>query len=156
MDMDNEIEDHELLEEKEYYISLTRNEVLFLDDSITLMIEREMINPSEGTHLSSMRVVAPTAQLAVPIELVDKLAMGVLYTTDPDNVGKDVELLFQASELYQLREIAQSFVKVGQESVGFNLKKKFYSALFKDEYKTNKLVDELTIDTVLNNPIRNI
>ena len=143
----NELEDI-FKEGKQYNLVLTRNEVLYLDDSLTLMIEREISN-HEGTQLSTMRAVIPSAQLPVPIELVEKIAMGVLYTTDPDNGGMDVELKFDSAELYLLREVAQSFIKIGNEPVGYNLKKKIYSELFSEEYKTNKLTDVLTKDIPL-------
>ncbi|SVE08611.1 uncharacterized protein METZ01_LOCUS461465 [marine metagenome] len=144
----NELEELLNHEIREFLIILTRNEVLYLDDSLTLMIEREVSN-HDGTQLSTMRAVLPTAALPVPLELVDKIAMGVLYTTDPDNLGMDVELKFDSSELYLLREITQSFIKIGNEPVGFNLKKKIYGALYSEEYKTNKLADTLTKDIVL-------
>lgn len=144
--MSNISDDHEIIDEEELEITLTRNEVLYLDDSLTLMIEREMASASEGMQLSTMRQVIPSAQLPVPIEIIDKIALGVLYTTDPDNVGKDVDLIFVASELYLLRELCQSYVKIGNEPVGYNLKKKIYSVLYENEYKTNKLIDTITLD----------
>ena len=148
--MSNISDDHEIIDEEELEITLTRNEVLYLDDSLTLMIEREMASASEGMQLSTMRQVIPSAQLPVPIEIIDKIALGVLYTTDPDNVGKDVDLIFVASELYLLRELCQSYVKIGNEPVGYNLKKKIYSVLYENEYKTNKLIDNITSDILTN------
>ena len=147
----NELEELLKEAEKEYRVTLTRNEVLYLDDSLTLMIEREMMNPTDGTQLSTMRAVVPSASLPVPLELVDKIAMGVLYTTDSDHLGIDVELNFDSSELYLLREIAHSFIKIGNEPVGYNLKKKIYGALYADQYKTNKLTDTLTKDILSKN-----
>ena len=147
--MSNVSDENEIIDEHSLYIKFTRNEILYLDDSLTLMIEREMFHPSEGMQLTTMRVVAPTAPLPVPIELIDKIALGVLYTADPDNIGKDAELEFVASELYLLREICQSYVKVGNEQVGYNLKKNIYGALYADEYQTNKLLDSLSKDLEL-------
>ena len=87
--MSNITNENEIIDEETLYIKFTRNEILYLDDSLTLMIEREMFHPSEGMQLTTMRVVLPSAPLPVPIELIDKIAMGVLYTADPDNTGKD-------------------------------------------------------------------
>ena len=148
--MSNLSEDNEILDEDDLLITFTRNEILYLDDSLTLMIEREMASPSEGMTLSTMRQLLPSAQLPVPIEIIDKIALGVLFTTDPDNAGKDVELVFVASELYLLRELCQSYIKIGNEPVGYNLKKKIYSVLYENEYKTNKLIDNITSDLLTN------
>lgn len=144
--MSNISEDNEIIDEDELQVTFTRNEILYLDDSLTLMIEREMVSASDGMQLSTMRQVIPSAQLPVPIEIIDKIALGVLYTTDSDNLGKDVDLQFVPSELYLLREVCQSYVKIGNEPVGFNLKKKIYSVLYEHEYKTNKLIDSITSD----------
>ena len=113
----NEFED--LLNSNESFtVTLSHNEVLYLDDCLTLMIERAYENPMEsGVHTSTMRSILPTASLAVPIELMEKIGIGVLYVTDPDHRGKAVDLAFDVSELYMLREIAQSYIKVGSEQV---------------------------------------
>ena len=71
-----------------YTIDLSRNEALYLDDCLSLMIERELTPEGIISH-TSMRQVIPSAQLAVPIELIDKIALAVLYTTESDNVGRE-------------------------------------------------------------------
>ena len=46
-----------------------------------------------------------------------------------------------------LREICYSYSKIGREQVGYNLKRKFYQALYQEEYnrnlKINKLLDSI-------------
>ena len=42
-----------------------------------------------------------------------------------------------------LREIALSYVKVGEEQVGYNLKRKIYTLLFSKSYERNKVADSL-------------
>ena len=127
-----------------YTINLSRNEALYLDDCLSLMIERELTPEGMVSH-TSMRQVIPSAQLAVPIELIDKVALAVLHTTDSENVGREYPIKCVASELYLLREVSQSFIKLGQEAVGFNLKRKIYKALFKDQYEAGvKLARLLT------------
>ena len=69
--------------------------------------------------------------------------MAVLYSTDADNIGKDYWTTFSYNELYLIREICQSFVKVGNEQVGFNLKRKIYKALLKEQYEGEKLANQL-------------
>ena len=130
-------------DDSEKEIRLTRNEALYLSDNVTLMIERDI---TEAMHIGSMRNVAPSAPLPVPVELIDKIGMALLYTTDSDHLGKEYKGMFDFNELYLLREIAQSFVKVGNEQVGYNLQRKIYSALLEDKYQENKKFDRL-LDT---------
>ena len=127
---------------EEFSITITRNEALYLDDCMTLMVEREMTS-DQRSSLGTLRNVAPTAQLPVPIELVDKIGLVVLATTDEDFPSETATIKVDTSELYMLREVAQSYVKVGQEAVGFNLKKKIYRALYEEEYLKEKNIDRL-------------
>jgi len=129
---------------KEYTICLTRNEALYLDDCLTLMIEREA--SSDHTVLSTLRAVSHIAHLPSPIELVDKVAYAVLCTTDDENPIAETTVSFDNSELYLLREIAQSYVKVGTERVGYNLKRKIYQALFHDTYQKERDIEKMLYD----------
>lgn len=145
--------DEEFVEfdDTERQVRITRNEALYLSDSTTLMIERDI---TEQISIGSMRNVAPSAPLPVPIELVDKIGMAVLYTTDSDNEGKDYLGTFLVNELYLLREIAQSYVKVGNEQVGFNLQKKIYKAILNERYvedmRVDRLLEEASKEATLN------
>jgi hypothetical protein len=126
-------------------IYLTRNEALFLDDSFTLMIEHEM----EDQRIRPMRPIQMTAALAVPMELMEKVGKAVVYTTHPNNTDKEYEVAFDISELLMIREIASSYIKVGEESVGYNLKRKVCAILYGDELEqdeTNKLAAHLLKD----------
>ena len=90
---ENDLNDFEsvLHSNQTFVLNLTHNEVLYLDDCLTLMIEREYQSPLEsGISMTTMRNILPTAPLAVPIELVEKIGIGVLYVTDDDNAGKNV------------------------------------------------------------------
>lgn len=139
--------DDDLLSEDTCVVTLSHNELLYLDDCLTLMIERPYENPMEsGTHSATMRNILPTAPLAVPIELVEKIGMGVLYATDEDNIGKEAEIEFDIPELYMLREITQSYIKVGNEPVGFNIKRKLYKAIYAERYEKIKQVDRIITD----------
>ena len=129
-------------------LALSRNEALYLSDNVTLMIERDH---DETILIGSMRNVAPTAPLPVPIEIIEKLGMAILYTTDSDNEGKDYIGTFDINELYLLREIAQSFVKINDEQVGYNLSRKIYKAILQDKYEQDKILNSLlTSDEPLN------
>ena len=139
-------------------MSLTRNEALFLDDSFTLMIEQEI----EEQRIKAMRPVQMTSALAVPMELVEKVGKAVVFTTDPNNLEQDYETAFDISELLMIREVASSYIKIGDEPVGYNLKRKVCSILYGDEVERderNKLTATLLdgIDLDLNNPkVKNI
>jgi|TARA_R100000789_G_C3016105_1_gene152462 hypothetical protein len=129
-------------DEEDFSLTLTRNEALYLDDCLTLMVERELTMDNKSI-LSTLRNVAPVAQLPVPIELIDKVAFAVLYTTDETNPCDEVDIKLDSSELYLLREVAQSYIKIGREPVGFNLKRKIYASLYAAEYEQEKAVDKL-------------
>ena len=133
------------VEEEETLIGLTRNEALFLDDSFTLMIEQEI----EDQRIKAMRPVQMTAALAVPMELMEKVGKAVVYTTHPNNIDKEYEVAFDLSELLMIREIASSYIKIGEEPVGYNLKRKVCAILYGEELardETNKIAAHLLKD----------
>ena len=113
------------LEEDLHPIYMTRNEVLFLDDSLTMMIENE-----GQSAVTTMRVMMPSAYLPAPVSLIDKLAMAVLRIADPENVAGGTVVHLNDTDIYMLREICHSYCKVGREYVGYNLKRKLYLALY--------------------------
>ena len=66
------------------------------------------------------------------LDLIEKITYAVLYTTDDANRGKEAKVEVTEEDIYTLREIAQSYIKVGNEMVGFNLKRKLYTLLHKE------------------------
>ncbi len=136
------------LEEELYPIVMTRNEVLFLDDSMTMLIEREHYMSA----VTTMRMLVPSATLPAPVSLIEKIGLGVLHATDPEQDNPNVVIHLDATEIYMLREICYSYSKVGREQVGYNLKRKFYQALYKEEYdrdlKVNQLLQSIEETTV--------
>ena len=136
-------------EEEKYALSVSRNEALFLDDSFTLLIQRD---PDEY-GISLMRPVQMTAGLGVPMELMEKVGKAVLYTTESRNLGKEYEFKVTMSELYMIREVASSFVRVGDEPVGFNLKRKVCNVLYGDSLEkesSDEIVSKLLQDVNIN------
>jgi len=127
------------LEEELHPIYMTRNEILFLDDSLTMMLERD--GPQEA--ITTMRVMMPSAYLPAPVSLIDKLGMAVLRITDPDADEAGTVIHLNDTDIYMLREICHSYCKVGREHVGYNLKRKLYLALYADTYNRDKQVDKL-------------
>tara|TARA_R110002020_G_scaffold248982_3_gene462932 strand:- start:815 stop:1312 length:498 start_codon:yes stop_codon:yes gene_type:complete len=154
----------EFIDEEYYYehnheeliIKLTRNEALFLDDSFTLMIEKE----KDDHVVTSMRPVQNTAGLAVPLDLMDKVGKAVVYTTHANNQGKIYELPVEISEIFMIREVSQSFIKIGDEPVGYNLKRKVCELLYADDIaqedrdaQVTKLLKEVDMETSLTEEI---
>ena len=112
--------------EQVYVMQLTKNEALFLDDSLTLMVERQ----GDEQRVYSMRPVQRTARLAVPLDLMDKIGKAVVYTTTPENQGKEYAFAIDITELFMIREVASSFIEIEGEPVGLNLKRKVCALLY--------------------------
>tara|TARA_Y100000310_G_C20568814_1_gene756924 strand:- start:493 stop:966 length:474 start_codon:yes stop_codon:yes gene_type:complete len=106
-------------------LSLSRNEALYIDDSLSLMVERTDADRMIGT----MRLLLLSAPMGAPLDLIEKITYAVLYTTDDANQAKEAQVEVTEEDIYILREIAQSYIKVGSEAVGFNLKRKLYNLL---------------------------
>ena len=156
--------DHDLLEDglgdvmdDGVELSLTRNEALYIDDSLSMLIEREGdANLMNEHRVTTVRPLTPTAGLPAPLELIEKIGMAVLFTTDPSNGDKEAVITLDATDLLMLREVAHSYVRIGEEPVGYNLKKKIYTVLYDVEYQKTKFLNNLLdgVDTsVLNNPV---
>ena len=138
------LEEHEH-EANEMMFSLTRNEALFLDDSFTLMLEREH---DEG-RIFSMRPVRMTAGLAVPLDMMDKIGKAVAFTTSPANQAQEYVFPVDITELYMIREVGSSFITIGDEPVGYNLKRKVCALLYSEAIKQesrNEMVDQILKD----------
>ena len=127
------------LEEELFPIVMTRNEVLFLDDSLTMLIEKEQFDYA----VTTMRMLVPSAQLPAPISLIEKIGLGVLHVTDPEQDNNTTVIHLDVTEIYMLREICLSHARVGKEPVGYNLKRKFYIALYSEEYTRDIQVEKL-------------
>ena len=118
---------HEEIEtEQGYVMQLTKNEALFLDDRLTLMVQRE----GDEQRVYSMRPVQMTAGLAAPLDFMDKIGKAVVYTTTLENQGKEYTFAIDITELFMIREVASSLIKIEGEPVGLNLKRKVCTLLY--------------------------
>ena len=126
--------------ERPFVISVTRNEALFLDDNLTLMVETN----ADTQHIKPLRPISPVVSGGVPapMELIHKLGKAVLYTCDLDNRNKEYKLILEEFELLVLREVCFSTAKFGAELVGFNLKKKIYEALLGKDLELEQKINE--------------
>lgn len=121
------------------FLSLTRNEALYLDDSLTMMLDT-----TEGMVVfATMRPMASTICVPAPVDLIEKIAIAVLSTLDTENEGREAVIEVNEGDLYCLRELAQSYVRIGEEQVGYNLKRKIYKALYGTEYILGRQLEEV-------------
>ena len=122
-------------------ITVTRNDLLYIDDSVTMLIEPEANLPLPFRPLSNQ------ASVAIPANLMDKIGQAILDTVDTHETHIDLFI----SELYMLRELCLSYVKYGTEPVGFNLKKKVYKALLDKEVSSEDMLVDEHIENLLAN-----
>ena len=164
--MHNDIEDSEFTDverqEMEKFIeeleqvktlNLTRYEILFLSDSVTLLMEHDT---HEGKFQIPAKTIAPSAGVGVPLELIQKIGMAVLMATEPESEGT-VDLPITISELYLIREVCQSFVQINGERVGYNLLRKVYRLLLESNLKERAEFENLLHDVNFNldtNPLK--
>ena len=73
--------------------------------------------------------------------------MAVLQITEED-ISNDTEVTLKVSptDLYMLREIAKSSIKLNGKFVGLSLKKKIYKLLYENEYKAERNLEQLLAD----------
>ena len=137
-------------DEDTHPIWMTHNEVMFLDDSLTMMLEIDSMSDS----VTTMRVMIPSAHLPAPVTLLDKIGIAVLQVTDPESTERGTTVELNDSEIYMLREICHSYCKVGKEPVGYNLKRKMYLSLYGETFEKDKIVDGLlaTVDLDVKEP----
>jgi hypothetical protein len=130
-------------------LTLTRDELLFIDDQLTMMIEKD----GHSEHFVTVRPILSTAGIPAPVDLIDKIGMAVLSTTDPAFRENLSDVPVTATDLYMLREIAKSTIKINGEFVGLELKKKIYELLYENELSRDKTVEKLLSDVNVDKPI---
>ncbi len=113
-------EDNELTSK---VLTLTRSEVLFLDDAFSFMLNSE--------HR------ATSSKFPVPVTLVVRLGLAVLQSEDTGTVAIE----FVDNELWMLRECCVSTDVYSGDNVGITLRKKIYGALLR-KYLDQQLVFE--------------
>jgi len=106
----------------------TKGELCLIDDSFTLLHPR---GREEDPSKLIYRVLAPSASTAAPMELLDSIGAALLEAHEKADTKEDVEVSLDLSEeyLWMIREIANTNIVFGKESVGYNLKIKVHQAL---------------------------
>jgi len=125
---------HTIPEESEYELKLTVKEVLFIDDSLSLLVSAQ-----DQSHTVALRTGMPSNTIGAPIDFIQKIGVAILEITTGDFPKKGlVSVLVSNLELLILREIAKSHILLGEDVVGLSLKTKVYNALYGDFYKEEK------------------
>tara|TARA_R110000824_G_scaffold59762_2_gene160184 strand:- start:5158 stop:5595 length:438 start_codon:yes stop_codon:yes gene_type:complete len=127
----------ELDMEETKMINLTRNEILFIDDSCTMLIEPEVNLPLPYKPLNR------SGSIAVPVSFIEKIGFGLLVTETEANI--DIE--FDLGELLMIREACLTTSKYGKEDVGINIKTKIYKALLGKEWEERERFQRLMFNS---------
>ena len=123
-------------------LELTRNEALYLSDSVTLLMEHV---PEHGRIHMPARQLMPQAGVPVPLDLIQKIGLAVLVTTTEMEEEENLcSLELTIADLFLLRECCQSFIKINNELVGFNLLRKIYELVLEEDIKERRFLQRIT------------
>ena len=114
-----------------YTISLSVKELVYVDDSISLLVNRE-----DQFQSTPLRGSMPTNSIGAPIELIQKVGIAILGAFE--TIGP-VDLHVTELELMILRELAHSSVRNDDILIGLALKRKVYHALWGDKVKAEEM-----------------
>jgi len=108
-------------------IVLTRRELCFIDDSLTLLRE----NVDFNKDIIIKRVLLPTAGTVAPMLLITKIGAALLESFENEQKGKQAaaSVHLEEDDLLTLREIAHTGAVYDEERVGLNLKLKVHEGL---------------------------
>ena len=123
-------------------LTLTRNEALYLSDSMTLLLEH---TPEAGKIHVPARQLMPQAGVPVPIELIQKIGLAVLISTSPENKTQTAQIEFSIADLFLVRECCQTFIKINTELVGYNLIRKIYALILERDIMERSFIEDLTV-----------
>ncbi len=128
-------------DEETKQLILTRNELLYLSDSVTILLEHAS---EQGKMHIPARQLMPSAGVPVPVELIQTIGLGFVSLTDENNSDETATINVTLADLYLLRECCQSFVKINNEFVGFNLLKKIYNLILEEAVLERKFINKIT------------
>ena len=139
---------HHIAETPDYELRLTVKEVLFIDDSLSLLVAKE-----DQLHSIPLRGTMPSDTIGAPIDFIQKIGMAVLEITGRKFPKRGLVSIFVSDmELMLLREITKSNIVLGDDIVGLSLKTKVYEQLYGEEYRMEKAMEYLHQDLSKSNP----
>ena len=127
--------------DEEKVLELTKNEALYLSDSMTLLLEH---TPEQGKIHVPARQLMPQAGVPVPIDLIQKIGLAVLVSTAPENEDQTSSMDVTIADLFLLRECCQSFIRINNEPVGYNLLRKIYFLILERDIEERSFIEDLT------------
>mgnify|MGYP003643277805 CR=1 FL=1 len=145
---------HEACEDEDLKVlHLNRDEILFIDDRLTMMIEKD----GRAENFTTVVPIIAMAGLPAPVDLLDKIGIAVLQATDEYYESETLLAIpVTATDLYMLREVAKSPTKINGKFLGLALKKKIYKLLYEEEYKTELTFKRLLSDINLEGEASNL
>ena len=151
---------------KTYEIDVTRNEALFISDSMTRIVR--IPEGWEGGGLT-LRSTVQSAFIVAPESLMVKIGRAIAFLTKTElmehkaegrfsqtemvevevNKGKTYSLVIKEYEAWLLWEVAQSYLKVGDAPVGYQIKKKLAKVMYGEAVEFEfvaKLLDDVNME----------
>jgi hypothetical protein len=150
---------------KTFEIDVTRNEALFMSDSMTRIVK--IPDGWEGGSLT-LRSTSQSAFIVAPESLMIKVGKAIAFLTKTElmerkvecfsqvemvevevNKGKTYSLVLQEYEAWLLWEVAQSYLKVGDAPVGYSIKKKLAKVMYGEAVEFEsvaKLLDDVNME----------
>ena len=150
---------------KIYEIDVTRNEALFLSDSMTRIVK--IPEGWEGSSIT-LRSTTQSAFIVVPESLMIKVGRAIAFLTKTElierksgiigmmeevevevNKGKTYSLVLEEYEAWLIWEVAQSYLKVGDAPVGYDIKKKLARVMYGEDVEFEsvaKLLDDVNME----------
>ncbi len=102
---------------------LTKNELLYIDDKITLSLFDLAEDEEEYFNLvteESLKFRSGDSSVITSLELIYKISKG--YLECDENHLEEIEVELDIKDIILLREIAQSNAKINNENIGIPLK----------------------------------
>ena len=141
-------------EARTFAFKVSKKEVLYISDSCTRMVFPQPMH-LEGL---SLRSSTQSALMHVSPKFIAKLGKAVAfltyseYVTDVStgrrkkkevNAHKKFEIELTEFEMWQVWELAQSFVRVGSTRVGYDLKVRLAQALYGEDTTSRRLLESV-------------
>ena len=127
------------IEEDKTYLSLTSNEIEYIDDNLSLIVEK----PPGSPIFPTIRPLKSKASVPGTMDLIEQIGHALLYITDPLNLNKEAKISVSYMDLFILRECTDSSAYYKGEPVGSNLKIKIYRLLYEESYRERKAARDI-------------
>ena len=137
---------HPISDDRSLEVSLSLQELLFIDDHVTLLV-----SDHDFEHVVPLKSRLPASCVGVDLGFIQLIGKGLLESFSAE--GENVTVEFSSGDLLTIREIALTPIQYGNANVGVSLKRKMYQALFaveleglEEEKNLATLLDGLNID----------